>query len=188
MITITKDIYDHYEEKMKKTMSNLQENFNALRAGRANPHVLDRITVEYYGVKSQINAVANVQVPEPRVITITPWDSSMLKEIDRAIQMSDIGINPSNDGKTIRLAFPILSEERRKDLVKQVHSYGEESKIAVRNIRREGIDKYRSHNKKKELTDDELSDFEDKIQKLTDKYIKEVEKACEAKEKDLMEI
>ena len=102
--------------------------------------------------------------------------------------MSDIGINPSNDGKTIRLAFPILSEERRKDLVKQVHSYGEESKIAVRNIRREGIDKYRSHNKKKELTDDELADFEDKIQKLTDKYIKEVEKACEAKEKDLMEI
>jgi ribosome recycling factor len=169
-------------------MHNLTENFHSLRAGRANPHVLDRITIDYYGVKSQLNAVSNIQVPEPRMITLTPWDPSMLKEIERAIQASDLGINPSNDGKMIRLNFPILSEERRKELVKNVHLYGEEAKIAVRNIRRDGIDKFRGIHKKKEMTDDALVEFEEKIQKLTDKFVKEIDKECENKESDLMEI
>lgn len=188
MQTITKEDYDHIEERMHKTIQNLSENFNALRAGRANPHVLDRITVEYYGVKSPLNAVANIQVPEPRMITLTPWDPSMLREVEKAIQASDLGINPSNDGKIIRLAFPILSEERRKDLVKSVHNYAEEAKVAVRNIRRDTIDKYRAIHKKKEITDDEMADFEEKIQKMTDKFIKEIDKASEVKVKDLMEI
>ena len=173
---------------MKKSITNLTENFNAIRAGRANPHVLDRITVDYYGTQSQLNAVANIQVPEPRMITLTPWDPSMLREIEKAIQSSDLGINPSNDGKMIRLVFPILTEERRKELVKNVMKYGEEAKVAVRNIRREGIDKYRGIHKKKELTDDDLAEFEEQMQKLTDRYIKEVDKCCEAKQKDLMEI
>lgn len=188
MLIISKSDYDYYQEKMDKSISNLQENFNALRAGRANPHVLDRITVDYYGAKSPLNTVANIQVPEPRMITITPWDPSLLKEIEKAIHSSDLGINPSNDGKMIRLVFPILSEERRKELVKAVHSYGEEAKIAIRNIRREGIEKYRAIHKKKEMTDDELADFEEEIQKYTDKYVKEVDKACALKEDDLMEI
>ena len=168
MVEITKEVFDSYEDKMKKTITNLTENFNAIRAGRANPHVLDRITVDYYGTQSQLNAVANIQVPEPRMITLTPWDPSMLKEIEKAIQSSDLGINPSNDGKMIRLVFPILTEERRKELVKSVMKYGEEAKVAIRNIRREGIDKYRAINKKKELTDDDLGYFEEQIQKLTD--------------------
>lgn len=188
MVEITKEVFDSYEDKMKKTINNLTENFNAIRAGRANPHVLDRITVDYYGTQSQLNAVANIQVPEPRMITLTPWDPSMLKEIEKAIQASDLGINPSNDGKMIRLVFPILTEERRKELVKSVMKYGEEAKVAIRNIRREGIDKYRAINKKKELTDDDLGYFEEQIQKLTDKYVKEVDKCCESKQKDLMEI
>ena len=174
MVEITKEVFDSYEEKMKKTISNLTENFNAIRAGRANPHVLDRITVDYYGTQSQLNAVANIQVPEPRMITLTPWDPSMLREIEKAIQASDLGINPSNDGKMIRLVFPILTEERRKELVKSVMKYGEEAKVAIRNIRREGIDKYRGIHKQ--------------MQKLTDRYVKEVDKCCEAKQKDLMEI
>lgn len=188
MHTITKEDYDHLEDKMHKAIQNLSDNFNALRAGRANPHVLDRITVDYYGAKSPLNAVANIQVPEPRMITLTPWDPSMLREVEKAIQASDLGINPSNDGKIIRLAFPILSEERRKDLVKSVHNYAEESKVSVRNIRRDGIEKYRAIHKKKELTDDDIADFEEKVQKLTDKYIKEIDKAVEVKVKDLMEI
>lgn len=188
MQMISKQDYDHYEDRMKKSIKNLIENFHALRAGRANPHVLDRISVEYYGVPSQLNAVANIQVPEPRMITLTPWDPSMLREIERAIQASDLGINPTNDGKMIRLIFPILSEERRKELVKNVHAYGEEAKVAVRNIRRDGIDKYRGLHKNKELTDDQLRDFEEEIQKITDKYIKEIDDLCAEKENDLMEI
>ena len=188
MQEITKDDYNYYEEKMKKSITNLTENFNAIHAGRANPHVLDRITVDYYGTASQLNAVANIQVPEPRMITLTPWDPSMLKEIEKAIQASDLGINPANDGKMIRLVFPMLTEERRKDLVKSVQKYGEEAKVAIRNIRREGIDKFRGIHKKKEITDDDMAEFEERIQKITDKYIKEVDVACEAKEKDLMEI
>ncbi|MCR5805000.1 MAG: ribosome recycling factor [Clostridia bacterium] len=173
---------------MDKTMSNLAENFNAIRAGRANPHVLDKITVDYYGAPSPLNAVANIQVPEARMITLAPWDPSMLKEIERAIQSSDLGINPTNDGKIIRLIFPILTEERRKELVKVVKTYGEEAKVAIRNVRRDAIDKMRAVNKKKELTDDDLKEYEEKVQKITDKYVKDVEKACEVKEKELMEI
>lgn len=188
MQTITKETYNHYEEKMKKTVMNLSENLNAIRAGRANPHVLDRIYIDYYGTKTQLNAVCNIQVPEPRMITLTPWDPSTMRAIEKAILESDLGINPGNDGKMIRLAFPILSTERRKDLVKQVHNYEEESKVAVRNIRRDAIETYRAYHKKKELTDDDMADFEDKMQKITDMYIVEVEKHAAAKEKDLMEI
>ena len=188
MIEITKQDYDVVEDKMKKAISNLQENLNAIRAGRANPHVLDRITVDYYGAPSPLQAVANIQVPEARMITLAPWDPSMLKEIEKAIMASDLGITPSNDGKIIRLMFPILTEERRKELVKQVKTYGEECKVAIRNIRRDNIDKMRAANKKKEITDDVLGEYEDKIQKITDKFTKEVDSTCDNKEKELMEI
>ena len=188
MIEITKTDYENIENKMKKVINNLQENFNSIRAGRANPHVLDKITVDYYGSPTPLNGVANIQVPEARMITLTPWDPSTLKEIEKAILASDLGITPSNDGKMIRLLFPILTEERRKDLVKQVKGFGEESKVAVRNVRRDSIDKMRAANKKKELTDDSLKELEDKVQKITDKATKEVDDVCAKKEKELMEI
>ena len=188
MIEITKTDYDKVEEKMQKSVDNLQENFNAIRAGRANPHVLDKISIDYYGAPSPINAVANVQVPEARMITIAPWDPSTLKDIEKAIQSSDLGINPTNDGKMLRLLFPMLTEERRKELVKQVKTYGEEAKVVVRNVRRDSIDKMRSANKKKELTDDSLKEYEEKVQKITDKFIKTVDDTCARKEKELMEI
>jgi len=188
MQTITAETYSHYEDKMKKSISNLAENLNAIRAGRANPHVLDRITIDYYGTKTPLNAVCNIQVPDPRTITLIPWDPTTLKKIEKAILESELGINPGNDGKMIRLGFPILSQERRKDLVKQVHGYEEEAKVAVRNIRRDAIETYRAFHKKKELTDDDMADFEEKIQKITDAYIVDAEKHAAAKEKDLMEI
>jgi len=188
MILISKESYLPYEDRMKKTMHVLHEEFNAIRAGRANPKVLDRIMIDYYGVQTPIQQVANIQVPEPRVITITPWDPTSLKAIERAIQASELGINPNNDGKMLRLIFPVLTEERRKDLVKQVSKYGEECKIAVRNIRREALDKYRAHLKKKEISEDSMTQFEEGMQKLTDRYIAEVEKAVHDKEKDLLEI
>jgi len=188
MIMINKESYLPFEERMKKTMHVLQEEFNAIRAGRANPKVLDRITIDYYGTPTPIQQVANIQVPEPRLITIAPWDPSSLKLIEKAIQASDLGINPSNDGKTIRLVFPVLTEERRKDLVKQVAKYAEEGKVAVRNIRREALDKYRAHQKKKEITEDGMAQFEEGMQKLTDRYIAEIDKAAHDKEKDLMEL
>ena len=188
MIELTKNDYDQIEAKMQKGIDNLQENLNAIRAGRANPHVLDRITVDYYGAPSQLNAVANIQVPEARMITLTPWDPSMLKEIERALQASDLGITPTNDGKIIRLVFPMLTEERRKELTKQVKVYGEETKVVVRNVRREGIDKMRAANKKKELTDDLLKEYEEKVQKITDKFIKDVDTICDKKNAELMEI
>lgn len=188
MIEITKQDYEAIESKMDKTINNLIENFNAIRAGRANPRVLDKITVDYYGAPSPLNAVANIQVPEARMITLAPWDPSMLREIEKAILSSDLGITPSNDGKIIRLVFPILTEERRKELVKTVKGYGEEAKIAIRNVRRDAIDKMRAANKKKELTDDDLKDFEEKVQKITDKFTKKVDESCDKKEKELMEI
>lgn len=188
MIELSKSDYDAIESKMDKAISNLNENLNAIRAGRANPHVLDRISVDYYGAPSPLNAVANIQVPEARMITLAPWDPSMLKEIEKAILSSDLGITPTNDGKIIRLVFPILTEDRRKDLVKQVKTYGEETKVVCRNIRRDGIDKMRAANKKKELTDDSLKEYEDKIQKITDKFVKKIEDICAGKEKELMEI
>ena len=188
MIEITNNDYNAIETKMDKVIANLGENFNAIRAGRANPHVLDKITVDYYGAPSPLNAVANIQVPEARMITLTPWDPSMLKEIEKAILSSDLGINPGNDGKMIRLVFPLLTEERRKELVKSVKGYGEEAKVVIRNVRRDAIDKMRAANKKKELTDDDLKAFEDKVQKITDKFVKKVEDSCAVKEKELMEI
>ncbi len=188
MIEITKQDYDKVEEKMRKSIDNLQENLNAIRAGRANPHVLDKITVDYYGAPSGLNAVANIQVPEARMITLTPWDPSMLREIEKAIQSSDLGINPTNDGKMIRLVFPMLTEERRKELVKQVKVYGEEAKVVVRNNRRDYIDKMRAACKKKELTEDSLKEYEEKVQKITDKFIAEIDDVCNKKDKELMEI
>lgn len=188
MIEITKKTYKPYEEKMQKTVHVLQENFNAIRAGRANPKVLDHITIDYYGAQTPINQVANIQVPEARLLTITPWDPSTLKLIERAIQASDLGINPNNDGRMLRLAFPALTEERRRDLVKSISRYTEESRVAVRNIRREALDKYRAHLKKKEMTEDSMAEFEEGIQELTDRYIEEIENIAKEKEKDLMEL
>jgi ribosome recycling factor len=188
MIQMTKDSYLPFEEHMKKTIHVLHDNFNAIRAGRANPRVLDRITIEYYGVQTPINQVANIQVPEPRLITITPWDPTSLKAVERAIQSSDLGINPNNDGRMLRLIFPALTEERRKELVKNVNKFAEEAKIAVRNIRRDGLEKFRGHLKKKEITEDNMEEIETALQKLTDKYIQEIDKAAAEKDRDLMEM
>jgi ribosome recycling factor len=188
IVEINKDSFSPYEEKMKKTLHVLDEEFNAIRAGRANPKVLDRISIEYYGVPTPINQVANIQVPEPRQITITPWDPTSLKLIEKSIQASDLGINPNNDGKMIRLVFPALTEERRKDLVRQVGKYGEEAKVAIRNLRRDGLDHFRALLKKKELTEDQMSEVETSLQKLTDRFVSEIDKAVNLKEKDLMEL
>jgi ribosome recycling factor len=182
------DAFAPFRAKMEKTIQALQNNLNAIRAGRANPRVLDRITVSYYGTDSPINQVANIQVPEPRVITITPWDPSLLKDLEKAIQMSDLGINPSNDGKMIRLVFPILTEERRRELVKLSEKYGEESKVAIRNIRREAIDLYKGYLKRKEISEDQERQAEQDIQKLTDEFVGKVDQTVASKEKDLMEL
>ncbi|HAL74480.1 MAG TPA: ribosome recycling factor [Clostridiales bacterium] len=185
---MTKDSFHPYEDHMNKTIHILHENFNAIRAGRANPKVLDRISIDYYGVQTPIQQVANIQVPEPRLITITPWDPTTLKAVERAIQASDLGINPNNDGKQLRLVFPALTEERRKDLVKSVNKYAEEAKVAIRNIRRDCLDKYRAHLKKKELTEDSMAEVEIALQKLTDRFIAEIDKIAAEKDKDLMEL
>ena len=177
-----------YDEKMKKTIEHLAADYQTIRAGRANPHVLDRVMVDYYGTMTQLQGVGNISVPEPRVIQIAPWEKKLIKDIEKAIMASDVGITPSNDGNVIRLVFPELTEERRKDLVKQVKVYGDETKVVIRNNRRDAIDKMRAANKKKELTDDLLKEFEEKIQKITDKFTAEVDKVCEAKNKELMEI
>ena len=176
-----------YDVKMTKSYNNLLEEFGAIRAGRANPHVLDRITVEYYGTPTPLQQVGNVTVPEPRMLQIQPWDASLVKEICKAIQVSDLGINPSTDGKVIRLVFPELTEERRKELVKDVKKKGEASKVAVRNIRRDGNDAFKKL-KGADVSEDEIQDLEDQIQKLTDKYIKEVDAAVDAKSKEVMTV
>ncbi len=177
-----------YEEKMTKTLANLERELQSVRAGRANPHVLDKITVDYYGSPTPIQSVANVQVPEARMIQIQPWEPKMVKTIVKAIQKSDLGINPSDDGRVIRLVFPELTEERRKDLVKQVKVYGDNAKVACRNIRRDGNDAYKKMKKTSELSEDEIADAEDELQKITDKFIKKVDKAVEVKTKELMTI
>ncbi len=177
-----------YEEKMTKTLANLERELQSVRAGRANPHVLDKITVDYYGSPTPIQSVANVQVPEARMIQIQPWEPKMVKTIVKAIQKSDLGINPSDDGRVIRLVFPELTEERRKQLVKDVKKLGENAKVACRNIRRDGNDAYKKMKKTSELSEDEIADAEDELQKITDKYIKKVDKAVEAKTKELMTI
>lgn len=187
-IELDKKWFAEYATRMEKSIDHLQEELNTVRAGRANPRVLDRIEVDYYGTKTPINQIAAIQVPEPRQITITPWDPSSLKEIERAIQASDLGINPQNDGKMIRLTFPTLTEERRKDLVKQIQRLGEEAKVAVRNIRRDAMDKVKTHLKAREVGEDNAKDTEDKIQKQTDEYIARIDEVVADKEKDLMEI
>ena len=176
------------EQKMKKSISVLKQELSHLRAGRANPAILDRIMVDYYGSQTPINQIANINVPEARVIIIQPWDTKSLKDIEKAIQKSDIGINPSNDGKIIRLVFPVLTEERRKELTKSVKKYGEDTKIAVRAIRRDVIDEFRTLKKDSKITEDDLRNYEKEVQTLTDKYIEETDKAVEAKEKDILEI
>ena len=176
-----------YEEKMTKTMANLDGELGAIRAGRANPNVLNKIKVDYYGTPSPIQQVANVSVPEARMIQIQPWEKSMLKVIEKAIQVSDLGINPTNDGSMIRLVFPELTEERRKELVKDVKKKGEGAKVAIRNIRRDGNDAFKKL-KGSEVSEDEIKDMETDLQKLTDKYVKEVDKAVESKSKEVMTV
>ena len=181
---------DHKEftDKMEKTCSILLENFNAVRAGRANAVVLDKITVDYYGTETPIRQAATVATPDPRTLAITPYDSSMLKPIEKAIQASDLGIHPQNDGRVIRLVFPQLTEERRKDLIKQVKKYGEEAKVAIRNIRRDAMDRAKKQQKASEITEDDYKNEEKDMQKATDTYIKKIDELCAKKEKDLSEI
>lgn len=180
--------YPEIEEKMTKTIKSLIDQLHTLRAGRANAAVLDRVKVEYYGTMSKINEVAAVSVPEPRMLLIQPWDTTLIKEIEKAIQTSDIGINPSNDGKVIRLLFPQPTEERRKELVKESKKYGEDAKIAIRNIRRDFIEKFKKMEKNREITEDDLKTTEADIQKMTDNYIKEVDTVISDKEKEIMAV
>ncbi len=177
-----------YEEKMEKSLNALREEFGSIRAGRANPKVLDRIRVDYYGTPSPIQQVANVSVPEPRMIQIQPWEKSLIREIEKAINMSDLGINPTNDGRVIRLIFPELTEERRKELSKDVKKKGEAAKVAIRNIRRDANDTLKKMNKANEITEDDLKNGEDEIQKMTDKYIEKVDKEVELKSKEIMTV
>lgn len=180
--------YNFIEEKMEKTVSVFNENLASVRAGRANPAVLNKIRVDYYGVETPISQIAGISVPEARLIVIQPWDASVLKEIEKAILTSDIGINPNNDGKVIRLAFPELNEERRKQLVKDIKKTAEEAKIVVRNIRRDGIEEFKKQQKDSLITEDELKVAEEQIQKITDKKIEEVESILANKEKEIMSV
>lgn len=177
-----------YDDKMTKTMANLDSELNTVRAGRANPRVLDKITVDYYGTQTALNQVANISVPEARMIQIQPWESSLIKKIEKAILCSDIGINPSNDGKVIRLVFPELTEERRKELAKDVKKKGEAAKVAVRNIRRDANDALKKLGKQSDVSEDEVKELEEKVQKMTDSYIKKVDKAIEEKTKEIMTV
>ena len=177
-----------YEHKMTKTIEVLGKELAAIRAGRANPAVLDKITVEYYGAPTPLNQVAAISSPDPRSLAIQPWDGSVLRAVEKAIQTSDLGINPQNDGKVIRLTFPPLTEERRKELIKQVSKIGEESKVAVRNVRREAIDKCKAAHKKSEMTEDELHEAEEQMQKMTDKFVKEIDGIVAKKSKELAEV
>ena len=176
-----------YDEKMTKTYKNLLEEFATIRAGRANPNVLNKIKVDYYGTPTPLQQIGNITVPEPRVLQIQPWEASMVKAIEKAILTSDIGINPSNDGRIIRLVFPELTEERRKDLVKDIKKKGEAGKVAVRNIRRDAND-YLKKLGKSDVSEDEIKDLEEKVQKLTDKYIKDIDKAVEEKSKEILTV
>ena len=179
---------NHIEEKMNKTISVLQENFSEVRAGRANPAILNKIRVDYYGTPTPINQVAGISVPEARLIVIQPWDISLLKEIEKEILKAEIGINPNNDGKVIRLAFPELNEERRKELVKEVKKMAEDSKVSIRSIRRDAMDEAKKLQKDNQMTEDELKGAEDKIQKLTDNKIAEIDKILAEKEKEIMSV
>ena len=177
-----------YEEKMTKTLGSLDREYASIRAGRANPHLLDKITVDYYGSPTPLQQVGNVSVPEARTIVITPWETSLLKEIEKAILCSDLGLTPNNDGKSIILNFPELTEERRKDLVKDIKKKGENAKVAVRNIRRDANDHIKKQLKANEISEDEQKDYEEKVQKLTDKYVDQIEKTIENKSKEIMTV
>lgn len=182
------DNYETFTAKMKKTTEVLSTQFDSVRAGRANPAVLDKLRVEYYGTPTPINQIASIATPDPRSLAIQPWDAGSLKLIEKAILESDLGINPTNDGKIIRLGFPQLTEERRKDLIKQIKKYAEEAKVAIRNIRRDAMEYYKELKKKSEITEDDLKDVEKDLQKLTDDYIKEIDGIAAKKEKELMAI
>jgi ribosome recycling factor len=177
-----------FETKMNKTLENLKEEYMTIRAGRANPHILDDLTVDYYGTPTPIQQVANINVPEARMIQISPWEPSMVKEIEKAILTSDIGINPTNDGKMIRLVFPELTEERRKELAKDVKKRGENAKVAIRNIRRDANDMVKKLSKSEDISEDNVSDMEDDIQKMTDGFIAKIDATIEEKSKEIMTV
>jgi ribosome recycling factor len=176
-----------YDEKMKKAVDFLASDYQAIRAGRANPHILDKITVDYYGQPTPLQQVGNITVPEARILQIAPWEKSLIKNIEKALLASDVGITPSNDGQVVRLVFPELTEERRKDLVKEVKKKGEDAKVAVRNIRRDGNDAFKKL-AKTEISEDEIKGLEDELQKLTDKYIKDISDMIDAKSKEIMTV
>lgn len=183
-----KEVFDYTKEKMEKTLSVLKRDYGAIRAGRANPAVLDKITIDYYGTPTPVNQLATVSVAEARILTIQPWDKSVLHAIEKAIQVSDIGINPQNDGTVIRLMFPQLTEDHRKSIVKDVSKMAEESKVAIRSIRRDAMDKLKKMQKASEITEDDLKDGEEEVQDITDGFIKDIDKLADAKQKEVMEI
>ncbi len=182
-----KDI-DQTKIRMEKAINNLEEEFNTIRVGRANPHVLDKITVDYYGTPTPLQQVGNISVPEPRVLMIQPWDSSLLKPIEKALNMSELGIHPTNDGKVIRLVFPELTEEKRKETSKDVKKKGEAAKVAIRNIRRDMMDALKKQKKDGDLTEDDQKNLEEKLQKMTDDFIKQVDKRIDVKTKEVMSV
>ena len=179
---------EKYTEKMQKSVDNLEKEYNSIRAGRANPHVLDKIKVDYYGTPTPLQQVGNISVPEPRILCIQPLETSLLKSIEKAIQQSDVGIHPTNDGKMIRLIFPELTEEHRKELVKDIKKKGEAAKVAVRNIRRDANETFKKQNKANEISEDDQKDLETKVQKMTDKYIADIDKAVEEKSKEILTV
>ena len=183
-----KEIMSNTEERMNKSVDNLKNEFSLIRAGRANPHILDKVKVDYYGTPTPVQQVGNVSIPEARVICIQPWDVSILKELEHALNAANLGITPTNDGKVIRLVFPELTEERRKELAKDVKKKGEEAKVAVRNIRRDAIDAGKKKGKEDALSEDEVESFNDDIQKLTDKFVKVIDDEVEAKTKDILTV
>ena len=183
-----KDTYPELTEKMDKTLSVLEHNYSVVRAGRANPGLLDKVRVDYYGTETPINQMAAISVTEARVLQIQPWDVSTLREIEKAINQADLGINPTNDGKVIRLVFPPLTEERRKELIKQVGTMAEQAKVSIRSIRRDAIEKYKAQKKKGEITEDDLKDMEKDVQELTEQYVKKIDDIAAKKEKELSEV
>ena len=176
-----------YNDKMEKALAHLEGDYQTIRAGRANPHVLDKVKVDYYGTPTPLQQVGNISVPEPRMLQIAPWEKNLIKDIEKAIMMSDVGITPSNDGAVIRLVFPELTEERRKDLVKDVKKKGEDAKVAIRNIRRDGNDAFKKLGKE-EVSEDEIKDLQDKLQKITDQFIKDIDAAIDSKSKEIMTV
>ena len=177
-----------FEEKMQKSIETLREDYASIRAGRANPHILDKLKIDYYGTPTGLQQVSNISVPEARMILIQPWESSLIKEIEKAILVSDLGLTPNNDGKVIRLVFPELTEDRRKELAKDVKKKGDNAKVAIRNIRRDANDLYKKQNKANEISEDDLKDVEDRIQKLTDKYVAEIDKTIDDKTKEILTV